>query len=112
MKPYWSYGNRIKPNELTRGVDFMCGCIYGLVSTVSNGHPQSCTIANTILHRQGTRVSFFLSLKNHDTLEWPKCNSDKAKVGSVVCTVYTDGQPYKPCVLCETGFNCQVSNLA
>ena len=22
---------------------------------------------------------------------------------SVVCTVYTDGQPYKPCVLCETG---------
>ena len=25
-------------------------------------------------------------------------------VGSVVCTVYTDGQPYNPCVLCETGF--------
>ena len=38
-----------------------------------------------------------------DTLEWPKCNSDKATVGSVVCTVYTDGQPYKPCVLGETG---------
>ena len=39
-----------------------------------------------------------------DTLEWPKCDSDKATVGSVVCTVYTDGQPYKPCVQCETGF--------
>ena len=38
-----------------------------------------------------------------DTLEWPECNSDKATVGSVVCTVYTDGQTYKPCVLCETG---------
>ena len=22
-----------------------------------------------------------------DTLEWPECNSDKATVGSVVCTV-------------------------
>ena len=31
MKPYWSYADRIKPVELTRGVDFMCGCIYGLV---------------------------------------------------------------------------------
>ena len=25
-------------------------------------------------------------------------------VGSVVCTVYTDDKPYKPCVLCQTGF--------
>ena len=24
-------------------------------------------------------------------------------VGSVVCTVYMDGQRYKPCVLCRTG---------
>ena len=39
-----------------------------------------------------------------DTLEWPEGNWDKATIGSVVCTVYTDGQPYKPCVLCETGF--------
>ena len=38
-----------------------------------------------------------------DTLEWPEYNSDKATVGSVVCMVYTGGQPYKPCVLCETG---------
>ena len=38
-----------------------------------------------------------------DTLEWPEGNSDKATVGLVVCTVYMDGQPYKPCVLCETG---------
>ena len=40
-----------------------------------------------------------------NTLKWPKCNSDKAMVGSVVCTVYTDGQPYKPCVLCQTGLS-------
>ena len=33
-----------------------------------------------------------------------KCYSDKARVGLVVCTVYTDGQLYKPCVLCQTGF--------
>ena len=39
-----------------------------------------------------------------NTLKWPECNSDKGMVGSVVCTVYTDGQPYKPCVLCRTGF--------
>ena len=39
-----------------------------------------------------------------DTHEWPECNLDKATVGSVVCTVYTDAQPYKPCVLCQTGF--------
>ena len=39
-----------------------------------------------------------------DTLEWPECNSDKATVGSVVCTVCTSGEPYKQCVLCETGF--------
>ena len=39
MKPYWSYGDRIKAVELTRVVDFMCGCIYGLVRshTVSRG---------------------------------------------------------------------------
>ena len=45
-----------------------------------------------------------------DTLEWPECNSDKATVGSVVCMVYTDGQPYKPCVLCETGFKPPLKN--
>ena len=31
MKLYWAYGDRIKPVELTRGVDFMCGCTYDLV---------------------------------------------------------------------------------
>ena len=46
-----------------------------------------------------------------DTLEWPECNSDKATVGSVVCTVYTDGQPYKPCVLCQTGFMSRISMI-
>ena len=30
-------------------------------------------------------------------------NSDKATVGSVVYTVYEDGQPYESCVLCYTG---------
>ena len=66
--------------ELTRGVDFMCGCIYGLVRshmvshglvrsrTVSNGVSRSCTIANTIIHGHGTRVSFFKSFKNHTRL--------------------------------------------
>ena len=40
-----------------------------------------------------------------DTLEWTEC---KATVGLLVCTVYTDGQQYKPCVLCETGFKDRV----
>ena len=44
--------------ELTRGVYFMCGCIYGLVSLT-----RSCTIANTIIHGHGTRVSFLKVLK-------------------------------------------------
>ena len=65
---------------------------------------RSCTIANTIIHGHGTCVSFLKSFKNHTPLEWPECNSEKARVGSVVCTVYTDGQPCKPCVLCQTGF--------
>ena len=38
-----------------------------------------------------------------DALEWPECNSDMATVGSVVCTVFTNGQPYKPSVRFETG---------
>ena len=67
--------------------------------TVSHGRSRSCTIANTIKHGHGTRVSFLKVLKKSytaltDTLEWPECNSDKATVGSVVCTVYTDDQPY------------------
>ena len=39
MKPYWSYSDRIKLVELTCGVDFMCGCIHGLVRShrVSQG---------------------------------------------------------------------------
>ena len=71
--------------------------LYIRSHTVSHSLSWSCTIANTVIQRHGTRVSFM------DTLEWPECNSDKATVGSVVCTVYTDGQPYKLCVLCETG---------
>ena len=75
--------------------------------TVSHGLSRSCTIANTIKHGHGTRVSFLKVLKiiqgSHGYTRMAKCNSDKATVGSVVCTVYTDGQPYKPHVLCETG---------
>ena len=56
--------------ELTRGVDFMYGCIYGLVRshmvphglvrsrTVSHGLSRSCTIANTIMHGHGIRFRF------------------------------------------------------
>ena len=48
----------------------MCGCIYGLVwpRMVSHGLSRSCTIANTIIHGHGTRVSFFKSFKNHTRL--------------------------------------------
>ena len=61
--------------ELTRGVDFKCGCIYGLVrshtvshglvqsSMVSQGLSRSCTIVNTVIHGYGTRVSFLKVLK-------------------------------------------------
>jgi len=39
------------------------------------------------------------------TLERPECNSIQATVVSVVCTAYTGGQPFKPCVMCEIGFS-------
>ena len=59
--------------------------------TVSHGPSRSCSIANTIIHGHGTRVSFLEVLKTYtaftDTLEWPECNSDNSTVGSVVCTV-------------------------
>ena len=73
---------------------------YAVVYTVSYGLTRSCTMTNTIIHGHGTCVRFLKVLKSYtaftDTLEWPKCNSDKATVGSVVCMVYTDGKPYKP----------------
>ena len=85
---------------------------HGLVRPrmVSHGLSRSCTIDNTIINGHGTRVSFLKVLKKKytaftDTLEWPECNSEKATVCSVKCTVYTDCQPYKSCVLCQTGFN-------
>ena len=72
-------------------------------------------MANTIIHGHGIRVRFLKVLKIYtaftDTLEWPECNSDKATVGSVVCTVYTDDKPYKPCVLCETGLTLRIDAL-
>ena len=73
--------------------------------TGSRGLSRSCTIDYTIIHGRRTRATFFKSFKNHTRhtriLEWLECKSDKATV--VVCTVYTGGQPCKPCVLCETG---------
>ena len=59
--------------ELTRGVDFMCGCStasYGLTRslTVLYGLSRSCTIANTIIYGHGTHVSFLKSFKNHTRL--------------------------------------------
>ena len=56
--------------ELTRGVDFMLGCIYCLLRSrkVSHGPSRSCTIANTIIHLHGTRVSFFKKNTNHTQL--------------------------------------------
>ena len=62
MKPYWSYGDRIKPVELARGVDFMCGCIYGLVRSLTVSHGL-VRFAYTIKHGHGTRVSFLKVLK-------------------------------------------------
>ena len=38
MKRYWSYGDCIKPVELTRGMDFMCGCIYCLIRSHAVAH--------------------------------------------------------------------------
>ena len=79
----------------------MYGCIYGLVRslTVLYGLTGSLMVLyDRYFEKPYTAFT--------DTLEWPEYNSDKATVGLVVhvCTVYTDGQPYKPCVLCQTGF--------
>ena len=83
--------------------------LYIRSCTVPNSLSWSCAIANTIIHGHGTRISFFKVLKIihrfHGYTRMAECNSDKAAVGSVVCTVHTDGQPYKPCVLCERGLN-------
>ena len=111
MKTYSSYGDRIKPVELTCGVDLICGCIYGLVRshTVLHGLVRSLIRLYTDVAPISVFLKFYKSYTAFtDTLEWPECNSpecnsDKATVGSVLCTVYTDGQPHKPCVLCETG---------
>ena len=72
MKPYWSYGDRIKPVELILGVDFMCGCIYGLVwsHTVSHGHVRSLIR----LYTDMAPVSVFKSFKNHSWFLWIHSN--------------------------------------
>ena len=82
MKPYWSYGDRIKPVELTRGMDFMCGCIYGLV--------RSHTVSHGLVDRYQVFKSFKLESYTAfmDTLEWPECNSDKATVGTKNVRLY------------------------
>ena len=87
-------------NKYTLSYRFLYGNVQGCV--FAKNRPVSLnwtdyTIADTIIHGHGTRVSF----KNHTRLS--RIHS-KATVGSIVCKVYTDGQPYKPCVLCQTGF--------
>ena len=67
-----------------------CAFVY----TVSHGFSRSCTLANTIIHGRGTRVSF---LKVFNIIP-------RSRLVRLYCTVYTDGQPYQQCVLCETGF--------
>ena len=81
-------------------------CIYGLVRahTVSHGLVRSLIRLYTDIAPVPVFFKFKKSYTAYtDTLEWPECKSDKATVYSVVCTVYTGGQPCKPCVLCETG---------
>jgi hypothetical protein len=78
--------------------------ICAVVYTVSNGLVRSIIRSYTDM----APVPVFSKFKKSytaftDKLEWPECKSDNATVGLVVCTVYTGGQPYKPCVLCETG---------
>ena len=67
MKPNWSYGDRLKTVELTRGVDFMCGCIYGLVHsyTFSHGLVRSLIYDFT---RTGHPCQFFKSFENQTRL--------------------------------------------
>ena len=103
--------------ELTRGVEFMAVVYtvsHGLSSLVrpSYGLTRSLTVLydrNYDYTRTWHPCQFFKSFKIHTRLSrihsngLSGCNSDKATVGSVVCTVYTDVQPYKPCVLCQTG---------
>ena len=80
----------------------MCGCIsYGLVGLIRSlkvlyDLTRSLTVLYDRLYdytRTWHPCQFFFSFKNHTRL------SRMATVGSV----YTDGQPYKPCVLCQTG---------
>ena len=48
--------------------------LYIRSRTVSHGLSRSCTIANTIIHGKGTRVSFLKSFKNHTRL--PRIHSN------------------------------------
>ena len=90
MKLYWSYGDIIKPVELTRGVDFMCGCIYGFVSLT-----RSLTVLYDRLYdytRTWHPCQVFKSFKNHTRLSRIHSNGPSVT-------------PIRPSVLCETGLN-------
>ena len=88
-----------------------CAVVYMVSHSLIRSHTISQGLVLSLI-RLYTDIApmlvFFKKLKSFtgftETLEWPVCNLDKATVGSVVCMVYTDGQPYKPCVLCQTGF--------
>ena len=59
--------------------------LYIRSHTVSHGLVRSLTVLYDQFQKSYTTFT--------DTIEWPECNSYKATVGSVVCTV-----------LCQTGF--------
>ena len=92
----------IRSRTVSYGLSRSCtGC------TIPHGLSWSCTIANRF-NTDMAPVSVFLKFLKiiydfHGYTRMAECNSDKATVGSVVRTVYTDGTPYKPCVLCQTG---------
>ena len=76
--------------ELTRGVDFICGCIYGLVRShmVAHGFVRSLIR----LYTDMAPVPVFLNILKiihgfHGYTRMARVNSDRATVGSVECTV-------------------------
>ena len=74
--------------------------LYIRSRTGSHSLSRSGTVAYTIIHGHRTRASFLKVLKIihsiHGYTRMAECKSDKSTVYSVVCTVYTGGQPCKP----------------
>jgi len=98
LKPYWSYGDRLKTYVHARGVDFIYDCINGLIRSHTFSHGLVRLLINTIIHGHDIRTRLLKVKINHTRLSRIHLNGQS---GSVVCTVYTVGKPCKPCVLCE-----------